>query len=258
MSGNCLSSKKFRLLDTFSGIGGFSLAATWVWGDHLEIAAFCEIDPYCQAILHKHWPHVPIIGDIRDVREETVLENTTGNGCEKPRPDELQNEREPVPALRNPDMVGGAEPPCTCCSEWDEDPACTCGTGISFHCYKHCTGETRDVTKETLADTASERPEHEGQMPQGSEQSGRHSVASSGWWDSEPDVCGMAYGISQRMDPYRGWWDSEWESVPRVATGVKNRVQRLRALGNAIVPAVAYEIMRCIYAIESSHKNEAD
>jgi len=29
-----------RLLDLFSGIGGFSLAAQWVWGDELEIVAY--------------------------------------------------------------------------------------------------------------------------------------------------------------------------------------------------------------------------
>jgi DNA (cytosine-5)-methyltransferase 1 len=57
-----------RLLDLFSGIGGFSLAAQWVWGDELEIVAFCEIDKFCQKVLKKHWPDVPIIEDVRDVK----------------------------------------------------------------------------------------------------------------------------------------------------------------------------------------------
>ncbi len=61
-----------RLLDLFSGIGGFSLAAQWVWGDKLEIVAFCEIDPFCQKVLHKHWPNVSIIGDVRDVKAELL------------------------------------------------------------------------------------------------------------------------------------------------------------------------------------------
>lgn len=43
----------------------------------------------------------------------------------------------------------------------------------------------------------------------------------------------------------------EWPpepNTPRVATGVKNRVHRLRGLGNAIVPRVAEEIGRLILA----------
>ena len=53
-----------RLLDLFSGIGGFSLAAEWVWGDELEIVAFCEIEKYCQKVLQKNFPGVPIYEDI--------------------------------------------------------------------------------------------------------------------------------------------------------------------------------------------------
>jgi DNA (cytosine-5)-methyltransferase 1 len=51
-----------RLLDTFSGIGGFSLAARWLGG--FETVQFVERDPFCQRILRKHWPTVPIHDDI--------------------------------------------------------------------------------------------------------------------------------------------------------------------------------------------------
>ena len=53
-----------RLLDLFSGIGGFSLAAQWVWGDELEIVGFCEIEKYAQKVLQKNFPGVPIYEDI--------------------------------------------------------------------------------------------------------------------------------------------------------------------------------------------------
>ncbi len=36
----------------------------------------------------------------------------------------------------------------------------------------------------------------------------------------------------------RGIWHSEWPRIPRVSTGVTNRVHRLKALGNGQVPAV--------------------
>ena len=69
---------KMRHLDLFSGIGGFSLAADWVWGKEHEIVAFVEIDKFCQKVLHRNWPEVPIIEDIRNVTKETLAdtENT--------------------------------------------------------------------------------------------------------------------------------------------------------------------------------------
>ena len=57
-----------RMLDLFSGIGGFALAAQWVWGDDLDIVSFCEIDPFCQKVLKKHWPDVPCCEDVRKIQ----------------------------------------------------------------------------------------------------------------------------------------------------------------------------------------------
>jgi predicted transcriptional regulator len=53
-----------RHLDLFSGIGGFALAAHWA-GYTTEV--FCERDEYCTKILKKHWPDVPVVGDIFDM-----------------------------------------------------------------------------------------------------------------------------------------------------------------------------------------------
>jgi DNA (cytosine-5)-methyltransferase 1 len=54
--------EKLRVLDLFSGIGGFSLGLERTGG--FETVAFCEIDPYCRAVLKKHWPHVPQFEDV--------------------------------------------------------------------------------------------------------------------------------------------------------------------------------------------------
>jgi DNA (cytosine-5)-methyltransferase 1 len=61
--------KKIKLLDTFSGIGGFSYAAEKLVGG-FETTQFVENDSYCQKILNKHWPKVPIHDDIRTFTAE--------------------------------------------------------------------------------------------------------------------------------------------------------------------------------------------
>jgi len=52
-----------KVLDLFSGIGGFSYAAERLVGG-FETTQFVEIDPYCQKVLHKNFPNVPIHHDI--------------------------------------------------------------------------------------------------------------------------------------------------------------------------------------------------
>jgi DNA (cytosine-5)-methyltransferase 1 len=52
-----------RVLDLFSGIGGFSLGLERTGG--FETVAFCEIDPFCRRVLAKHWPGVTQYDDVR-------------------------------------------------------------------------------------------------------------------------------------------------------------------------------------------------
>ena len=53
-----------KIVDLFSGIGGFSYAAEKLVGG-FETIAFVEREPYCQKVLRKHWHDVPIFNDIR-------------------------------------------------------------------------------------------------------------------------------------------------------------------------------------------------
>lgn len=58
-----------KLLDLFSGIGGFSLGLERAG---FQTVAFCEIDPFCRAVLKKHWPEVPCYEDIRTLTAERL------------------------------------------------------------------------------------------------------------------------------------------------------------------------------------------
>ena len=53
-----------KVLDLFSGIGGFSLGLERAG---METVAFCEIDEYAQEVLIKHWPDVPVFADVKDL-----------------------------------------------------------------------------------------------------------------------------------------------------------------------------------------------
>ena len=53
-----------------SGIGGFSLG--FQWAELSEPILFCELDEFCQKILKKHWPDVPICNDVKELADDTT------------------------------------------------------------------------------------------------------------------------------------------------------------------------------------------
>ena len=72
-----------KVLDLFSGIGGFSLGLERAG---METVAFCEFDKHAQKVLRKHWPDVPIYSDIRELDAKqfrgTVSVVTGGFPCQ--------------------------------------------------------------------------------------------------------------------------------------------------------------------------------
>ena len=63
--------KEITKLSLFSGILGDDLASEWVG---VKTVCCVEIDPFCQRVIKKYYPNMPIIGDIHDVTKEKVKE----------------------------------------------------------------------------------------------------------------------------------------------------------------------------------------
>jgi len=59
-----------RLLDLFSGIGGFSLGLER--SGAFTTAAFCEIEPFCRRVLAHRWPGVRCYDDVRRLDADTI------------------------------------------------------------------------------------------------------------------------------------------------------------------------------------------
>jgi DNA (cytosine-5)-methyltransferase 1 len=57
-------------LDLFSGIGGFSLGLESA--GLVETVAFCDFDQYCQQVLNKNFPGVPVYGDVKELNYEKL------------------------------------------------------------------------------------------------------------------------------------------------------------------------------------------
>ena len=64
-----------NVLDLFSGIGGLSLGLERTG---MRTIAFCEIEPFCRAVLRKHWPNVPQYDDVRTLTAERLKQDGIG------------------------------------------------------------------------------------------------------------------------------------------------------------------------------------
>lgn len=58
-----------KVLDLFSGIGGFSLGLERAG---MQTVAFCEIEEFPRQVLKKHWPDVPIFEDVRKLKGDQL------------------------------------------------------------------------------------------------------------------------------------------------------------------------------------------
>ena len=107
-------------------------------------------------------------------------------------------------------------------------------------------GNVCNATSQRLSNRSSEPMGGQRTQEQESERSMRRTVESvlGGMVDGFP--AGMDGDLDFLINHY---WDDE-PDIPRIATGIKHRVDRLKCLGNAVAPQQFYPIFRAIAEIE--------
>jgi DNA (cytosine-5)-methyltransferase 1 len=283
--------RTFRLLDLFSGIiGGFSLGLERSGG--FQTVAFCEIDPYCRRVLAKHWPEVPCYDDVRTLTADRLAADGIGVDaicggfpCQDisvaGKGAGIEGERSGLWA-EYARIIGELRPRYVIV----ENVAALLGRGlgrvlgdlaeIGYDAEWHCIPASavgaphRRDRLWIVAHPSGERCA-DGRVCSGSSENRkvRHAIIGNGGQDVADTMLHNVKGkLPRRFDPQEwqrsverqirscnhggGWWSVE-PDVGRVAARVPSRVDRLRALGNAVVPQVVELIGRAILAAENTH-----
>jgi DNA (cytosine-5)-methyltransferase 1 len=67
---------KLKMIELFAGIGGFRLASDWVGG--IETIVSVEINPFCQKVLKKNFPNTPIYDDVTTYKPTSYCDLVVG------------------------------------------------------------------------------------------------------------------------------------------------------------------------------------
>lgn len=64
-----MTKKKYKINSFFAGIGGFDIA----FEKHgFSTKLLCEINPFCNQLLNRHWPNIKKVGDINEITEKDI------------------------------------------------------------------------------------------------------------------------------------------------------------------------------------------
>ena len=239
-----------KILDLFSGIGGFSLGLERTGG--FETVAFCEIEKFPRRVLAKHWPEVPIYEDVRSLTGDILARDgiavdviTGGFPCQdlsaSGKQVGLSGERSGL---------------------YSEVIRLACEIRPRFIAMENVAnlliGERGDWFAKLLRDMASIGYCVEWFYIPASWLGAPHHRTRV-WIIAYPDEIGRE-GLPLGFDTFRQFkcgaaketWLPELSgpAICRVDDGVPDRVDRLAALGNAVVPQIPEMIGRAILAAE--------
>lgn len=259
-------------LSLFSGIGGLDLAAEWAG---FVTVGQCEWAAYPTKVLEKHWPTVPRWRDIRTLTKENFYERTglrtvdvisggfpcqpfsvSGNRRGKEDDRFLWPEMLRVISEIRPRWVVGENVTGIVSMELDRVlsdletenytvqafiiPACAVDAPhrrdrcvIIGHSNRRNESEVSEVPSGQSSKSCRGRPPLP--HPESAELQGQRGVTRRG----RPE---LGRGSRWPVEP----------NVGRVAHGISHRVDRIRGLGNAVVPPMFFPIFQAIYEIEKA------
>jgi len=264
----------------FSGIGGFDLGLERAG---MKVIWQSEIDPFATKVLKKHWPKVPNYGDIKKInwaeieKPEVICggypcqpfsQAGKRRGEEDPRHlwpwvldaiSELRPKYAILENVRGHLTLGGISVIGELAnigyrSEWRVISAASVGANhrrdrVVIVAYP----ESKFSHGRELGQCGEQNEERERIQTQ---------IRTSGGQMANPDSGGRLEGTLEVFSAERresalagltlgSWWTVE-PGMGRVANGVPGRVDRLRALGNAVVPQVAEVVGRLVMSHASS------
>ena len=262
-----------RVLDLFSGIGGFSLGLERAG---MTTVAFCEIDKFARAVLRKHWPSVPCYEDIHDVTAERLgrdgigrIDVVTGGYPCKPFSHAGKQRGEEDPRHLWPQMrrvVGEVRPAWVIAENvvghitlgLDKVLADLEADGYASRAIvvPACAVDAPHIRQRVWILARDRDRDRESDVPFDAEVERVQGALADA---DEPGLEGRERGIVQERagecptrtsgprtesaEPAR--WLPE-PGIRRVVDGIPNRAHRLRCLGNAVVPQVVEVIGRAI------------
>ena len=268
---------EFTHLSLFSGIGGLDIAAEWA--EFITVGQ-CEWADYPRAVLEKHWPGLPRWRDIRTLTKESFYEQTglrtitvlsggfpcqpfSTAGKRRGKDDDRYLWPEMLRVIQEirPRWVVGENVAGIVTLALDqvlsdlESIGYTCQAVIIPACavdaphrrdrcaivaYSMCNGSQTGLANPQQGGGAELR-----------------AAGCCGSYVSNTDS--QVRSIPMRTRGWRpgsgnnGRWPTE-PDVGRVAHGIPNRVDRLKCLGNAVVPQQFYPIFRAIAELEAENE----
>lgn len=235
-----------RVLDLFSGIGGFSVGLERAG---MQTIAFCEIHPFRRKVLRKHWPESTIHHDITKLdgrKYRGKIDLICGGFPCQPysiagRKQGTEDHRDLWPHMRR--IIEQAQP------TWVIGENVANFTNMAFTRTKvDLENLGYEVLPFEIPACAVGAPHKRARIwilayrldiPNGAKIHGERCKARSRKMQSRRDT----------------WWDTE-PGVDRVADGIPNGVDRIEALGDTVLPQIPEILGRAILAFSRDNKGD--